>query len=237
MPALAHIAGLLAAALLAAPADGPPAGEYFEWLRKKVPYYERMTGIFAPMYEPLARQMVQDYGLRDGIAIDVGGSAGAFSMELAKKTRMTVYCLDINPWAVRLCAFLVDRAGLTGRVIPIEGDAQNMPFKDNFADFIFSRGSIPFWSDQVQGLRECYRVLKKGGIAYIGHGGFGRLLPPDVRAKIVHWRLTEWVKHRPKGWHGPGDRLPELARQAGIPEGSYRLIKEPQVGWWLEIRK
>ena len=230
-----------AAALLitavSAPADVPPEGPYFEWLKQKVPFYRRMTGIFAPIYEPLARQMVLDYHLDRGIAIEVGGGAGSFSIELAKKTHMTVYNLDINPWAVRLCAFLVDRAGLTGRVIAVEGDAQNMPFKDNFADFIFSRGSIPFWPNQVQGLRECYRVLKPGGVAYIGHGGFGRLLDPDVRAKIVHWRLTEWVKHKPKGWHGPGDRLPDLAREAGIPQGHYRLIKEPQVGWWLEIRK
>ena len=229
------IAWLLCATTLWGQASQPPVGEYFEWLKKKVPYYRVMTGRFAPMYEPLARQMVEDYQLRTGVAIDVGGSAGAFSIQLAKKTKMTVYCLDIDPWALRLCAFLVDRAGLTGRVIPIEGDALNMPFKDNFSDFIFSRGSIPFWKDQVQGLRECFRVLKPGGVAIIGHGGFGRLLDPAIRAKLVHWRLTEFERHKPDGWHGPGDRLPELARQAGITK--YRLIKEPQVGWWLEFHK
>ncbi|MBC7289502.1 MAG: class I SAM-dependent methyltransferase, partial [Armatimonadetes bacterium] len=215
----------------------PPEDGYFQWLVEKVPYYRTMTGRFAPMYEPLARQMVLDYKLDSGVAIEVGGSAGAFAMELARKTRMVVYNLDIDPWAIRLCAFLVDRAGLTGRVIPVEGDALNMPFKDNFADFIFSRGSIPFWADQAQGLRECYRVLKPGGVGYIGHGGFGRLLDPAIRAQLVRWRLTEFERRKPEGWHGPGDRLPELARQAGIPEGHFRLVKEPDVGWWLEMRK
>jgi ubiquinone/menaquinone biosynthesis C-methylase UbiE len=215
--------------------QGALADDYVESLKQKVPFYQAMTGRFAPMYEPLARQMAQDYGLRSGIAVDVGGSAGAFAMELAKQTEMKVYCLDLDPWSARLCGVLVDRASLTGRVVPIEGDALDMPFKDGFADFVFSRGSIPFWTDQVQGLRECYRILKPGGVGYIGHGGFGRLLDPAVRQRLVKWRLERFEKAKPEGWRGPGEALPELAREAGIED--CRLIKEPDVGWWLEFRK
>jgi SAM-dependent methyltransferase len=212
-----------------------PAEDYVEMLKRKVPYYQTMTGRFAPIYEPLARQMILDYGLDKGVAVEVGGSAGAFSMALARLSHLTVYNLDIDAMALRLCAVLVDEAGLTGRVIPIEGDAMNMPLRDNFADLVFSRGSIPFWPDQVQGLRECFRILKPGGVGYVGHGGFGRLLDPAVREKLVNWRLNEFERAKPEGWRGPGDRLPELAREAGITQ--YRLIKEPQVGWWLEFRK
>jgi len=192
-----------------------------------------MTGRFAPIYEPLARQMVGDYGLKTGIAVDVGGSCGAFSMELARQTQMKVYCLDIDVWAMRLCGVLVDQAGLTGKVIPIEGDALDMPFRDNFADFVFSRGSIPFWPDQVQGLRECYRILKPGGVGYIG-GGFGRLLDPAIRQKLVEERLKGFGKEKPEGWHDIGD-LDKKAQQAGIEK--CKFIKEPDVGWWVEIRK
>ncbi len=211
------------------------ADDYVEALKEKVPFYQAMTGRFAPIYEPLARQMVQDYALRTGVAVDVGGSAGAFSIELARKTEMTVYALDIDPWSMRLCGVLVDEAGLTGRVIPIEGDAQDMPLRDNLAEFVFSRGCIPFWEDQVQGLRECYRILKPGGVGYIGHGGFGRLLEPEVRAELVKWRLSRFEQGTPAGWNGPKERMVEQAREAGIEK--CRLIKEPDVGWWLEIRK
>jgi SAM-dependent methyltransferase len=209
--------------------------DYVEALKEKVSYYRVMTGRFAPIYEPLARQMVEDYDLKTGIAVDVGSNAGPFAIELAKKTQMKVYALDIDVWSMRLCGVLVDEAGLTGRVVPIEGDAQDMPLKDNLADLVFSRGCIPFWPDQVQGLRECYRILKPGGVGYVGHGGFGRLLDPKARAKLVKWRLEKFEQGKPEGWNGPKERMTELAEQAGI--NKYRLIKEPDVGWWLEFRK
>ena len=211
------------------------ADGYVEALLEKVPYYRVMTGRFAPMYEPLARQMVVDYRLDTGVAVDVGGSAGAFAMALARQSNMKVYCLDIDVWALRLCGVLVDEADLTGRVIPLEGDALDMPLRDNFADLVFSRGSIPFWPDQAQGLRECYRILKPGGVGYVGHGGFGRLLDPEARKRLVEWRLTQFEHAKPEGWHGPGEGLLDLAQQAGIT--NYRLVNEPDVGWWLEFRK
>ncbi len=202
-------------------------------LKEKVPFHRTMFGSRAPMYDPLARQMVQEYDLDEGVAVEIGGNAGALSMALAVHTDMTVYNLDIDPWAIRLCGVMVDEAGLTGRVIPLEADALDMPLRDNFADFIFSRAVIPFVPDQVQFMREVYRVLKPGGVAYVGHGGFGTMLDPEIRQRLVENRLTDWEP--PEGWDGPGEGMVDLAREAGIEQ--HRLITEPDVGWWLEIRK
>ncbi len=211
---------------------------YVSMLKEKVPGHERhTTGNFAAVWEPMARQVIEDYNLSSGVALDIGSSCSPFLIELASKTDIIGYAVDIDSWAMRLLGVMVDEAGLTGRVIPVEGDWQDLPFKDNFADFIFSRGTIPFIPDKVQALRETYRVLKPGGVAFIGHGGFGRLLDKEERDRLVAWRLS-WDtgdRERPAGWDGPKEGLLDLAEEAGIQ--NYRLIEEPDVGWWLEIRK
>ena len=83
----------------------------------------------------------------------------------------------------------------------------------------------------MQGLKECYRILKPGGVAYVG-GGFGRLLDPAIRAELVKDHQN-WKK-KPDGWQDLDD-LDKKAEQAGLPR--FRFLTEPDVGWWLEIRK
>ena len=231
-------AALCASAVIVAALPARCAEDYIDSLKAEVRGYENMTsGRFAPMYEPLARQMVEDYGLKTGVGIDIGSSCSSFPLDLAKKTEMTVYALDLDPAAMQLLGYMADKAELAGRVIPVIGDAQDMPFKDNFADFLFSRGCIPFVPDQAKMVREAYRVLKPGGVAYIGHGGFGRLLDPKIRDGLVKWRLG-WGQEgqkKPGGWKGPKEKMLDMAKAAGIK--NCRLVKEPDVGWWLEMRK
>ncbi len=210
------------------------AGDLKSDLIQKVPYYKTATGAFAPLYPAFARQMVADYGITEGIAVDVGASCGMFAMELARITRLKVYALDLDPNAVRLCGILVDEAGLTSRVIPLEGDAQDMPLRDGFANLVFSRGSIPFWPNREAGVRECYRILKPGGVAYVG-GGFSHVLDPQVREPLARAR-AEALK-RPDPDFRPLDDLDQVAARAGIPADHWRFIREPIAGWWLELRK
>lgn len=204
-------------------------------LTSEVRMYRVATGEFAPVYPALARQILEDYGIRQGVCVDIGGGTGHLAMALVRQSELKAYNLDIDPKAIRLSGILVDEAGLTGRVIPIEGDAQDMPFRDNFADLVVSRGSIPFWPDRVQGIRECYRILKPGGVAFIG-GGFSRILDPKVRTPIAKASAAKFAEKPPEGFRRPDD-LDDVARQAGIPETQWRFLRESIIGWWLEIRK
>jgi ubiquinone/menaquinone biosynthesis C-methylase UbiE len=62
-------------------------------------------------------------------------------------------------------------------------DAHFLPFRDNYADIIVSRGSYHFWEDKVRAFSEIYRVLKPGAAAYIGRG-FSKNLPLETAKKI-----------------------------------------------------
>lgn len=229
-----QLASVLALTTLAA---GVAGADYKSDLIEQYEFYRTATGAFAPVYPALAQQIVEDYGVTEGVCIDMGGGCGSLAIALARITGLRVYVLDIDPAAVRLCGVLVDEAGLRGRVIPIEGDAQDMPFRDEFAELVVSRGSVFFWPDQLAGLREAHRVLKPGGVAFIG-GGFSRLLDPEIKRKLI--------ADRGGGNQGGGsDRKPihtglvGEARKAGLRP--IRLTHDPddrpEFGWWIELRK
>jgi SAM-dependent methyltransferase len=228
-----RILALIPLMILLTLAVGLAGGDsYRDWLIEKYPMYRSATGRFAPVYSALAQQIVEDYKITSGVCIDMGGGCGSLATELAKTTDLTVYVLDIDPAATRLCGILADEQELTGRVRPIEGDAMDMPFRDDYADLVVSRGSIFFWDDQLAGVKEAYRVLKPGGVAYIG-GGFSRLLDKESRDQLVEWRKQNDLSAG--GWKPLEDDLVDRAKAAGIEQ--IRRVDEPDVGGWIEIRK
>ncbi|MEI6501143.1 MAG: ankyrin repeat domain-containing protein, partial [Armatimonadota bacterium] len=241
----AHAAGMKGqreiADLLRRAAAGPgspaPVTDYRTQLIAQYPFYKTAVGKFAPIYPALAGQIVADYGVKSGICVDLGGGCGSLSMALARVTNLRSYVLDIDPAAVRLCRMLAAEAELSDRVIPIEGDAMALPFQDNFADLVVSRGSIFFWPSQIGGVREAYRILKPGGVAYLG-GGFSRLLDKatleGLKADVVRSRGQD-----SGGWKPLEQDLVEQCRKVGIEHA--RLLHEPdnlpERGWWIEVRK
>lgn len=145
-------------------------------------------GALAPVYAPLAEQIVNDFDLAEaeGVGIDVGSGPGTLVVELARRTRMHWINADINaaffPWFFGL----VEQAGLTGRASAMLADARRLPFRCGYADVVVSRGSYPFWGDgddRRQGFAEIYRVLKPGGVAYVGRG-FSRTLPVETARSV-----------------------------------------------------
>ena len=71
---------------------------------------------------------------RDGdTVVNMFGGIGMFSVIAAKKRRCTVYSIDINPDASRLCERNASMNRLAGSVIPISGDAAEV-IKDRLRD-------------------------------------------------------------------------------------------------------
>jgi|GEM_PF-1237120 len=207
---------------------------YKQDLINRFPFYNVATKVFSPVYPALAKQLVQDYNLHDGVIVDMGGAEGSLALELARRTKATVYVADIDPAAVRLCNLLADEAGLTERVKAVEADAQNLPLRDNFADLVVSRNSLFEWPDKLAGFKEAYRILKPGGVAYMG-GGFSRLMKADDTARLVAWSAKKRDQKPDSFVKMPDELVPQL-RKVGITR--VRLIKGPtEFDWWIEMRK
>jgi ubiquinone/menaquinone biosynthesis C-methylase UbiE len=153
---------------------------------------KRAKGPFSYIYPLLARQMVQDYHICEGNGLDVGCGSASWAIELAKITNLNVMALDISPDMIQVARENVRENELENRVNVIVGDVQKIPFETNHFDLIVSRGSFIFWADKVEAFREIYRVLRPGGVAYIGVGD-SYIWPRDLLGfmKMLHFRFSK----------------------------------------------
>ncbi len=135
------------------------------------------------------RMLAECGGIREGICVDVGCGLGHLELELAKRSNFKIFGLDIDPDAKPMFEKRIRKAGLQDRVSFVLGDAQRMPFPDDYADVIFSRGALIFIPDIGQCLQEVHRVLKPTGVAFLG----GRYVYTPQRHKLSTEKLKKIV--------------------------------------------
>jgi ubiquinone/menaquinone biosynthesis C-methylase UbiE len=181
--------------------SGKTRAEAFEWVVR------HRTGHTYPI--TATRMLRECGGIGEGICIEVGCGSGDLAVELAKRSKLTIIGLDIDPDVKPLFESKIRRAGLEDRVSFVLGDAQQLPFPDDYADLIVSRGTLIFIPDIGQCLREVDRVLKPTGVAFLG----GRY----VYTPQVHKISTEALK--------------KIVRETGIPDAEVIDAR----GQWVKI--
>jgi len=188
------------------------------------------------VYRLLARQIIEDYRIERGICVEIGSGDGKLGLELARLTELHIYMVDINCDALRRALRNAHEANLSGRITVIPARAEQLPFAEGSADLVVSRGSIFFWEDKPRGLREAYRILKPGGVAFVG-GGLSRYVSEEERREFVRARMAalkdeesrrEWMRLRSSLY------FRRILHQAGIQD--FKLIADPP-GIWVEIWK
>jgi ubiquinone/menaquinone biosynthesis C-methylase UbiE len=172
-------------------------------------------------YPQTARRMLGELGgIRRGICIDIGCGTGNLDVELAKRSDFTIIGLDIDPDMKPLFEKRIREAALQDRARFVVGDAQQLPFEDDYADVIVSRGTLTFIPDIGKCLREVDRVLKPTGVAFLG----GRYLYTPQADKISNEKLkkivqesgvpgAKLVEHRGQWVKIVGPKAPKAAHQ------------------------
>lgn len=196
-------------------------------------------GTLAPVYAPLAEQIVADFNLAEktGIGIDLGSGPGTLIVELCKRTRLHWINADINPHFFPHFYKQAEECGLGHQVSAIFADAHFLPFRDDYADIIVSRGSFHFWKDKVQAFSEIYRVLKPGAVAYIGRG-FSENLPVET-AKQIRTKRRGKMKYDVEK---TADALNNIMNELEIKDYHIHRPQPPgsdevNYGVWVEFRK
>jgi len=188
--------------------------------------------VFAPVYPVIAEQVLAWSGIRDGLCLDLGSGPGLLSVALAEKSNLAVIALDADPAMARIAQETA--AGRTDRIAPVIGDVHSMPVRDDTASLIVSRGSLFFWEDRVRAFREIERVLRPGGVAFVG-GSFGTAALRDTIFAQMRRRNPNWDRDvaRRSGQATPDQLRRELAASAV----ACSRIREEEAGFWVEIRK
>jgi SAM-dependent methyltransferase len=196
-----------------------------------------------PVYAPLAEHIVSELDLagKKGIGVDVGSGPGTLIIELCKRTEgMHWINAEINPYFFVQFYKAAEEAGVGHGVSAVLADAQALPFRDDYADIVVSRGSFHFWKDKRRAFSEIYRVLKPGGIAFVGRG-FSPNLPVKVARKV---RADQGARGgKPKyDLKETEAELRGIMKELKIREWRIRLPKPPgsegvNYGIWLEFRK
>ena len=189
-----------------------------------------------PVYPLIAQQILDDYRITRGKCMDIGTGHGFLGIELAKLTELEIYFVDLDPDALDRAGKNVKENEIDNIVHFVKADVSALPFEDEYVDLVISRGSLWFWEDQVKGLQEINRILKPGGIAFVG-GGVGRYTPPTMRRRLQGKGRRKQMETGGKGSFLKGAGLDELVKKTGI--SNYRLVadveNEPES--WIEIRK
>lgn len=142
---------------------------------------------------PVARDMVEHFGLEPGMKVlDVGCAKGFLVADLMRVCPgLDVVGLDISDYALRKA-----EAGLEGRLV--RGTCEELPFADDTFDAVISLNTLHNQKRDgvVRALREIVRV-GKGNKAFVQVDSY---LSEEQRALFLEWVLTADFHDYPEGW-------------------------------------
>lgn len=188
--------------------------------------------IFYELHEKLPRQGPGDststakaYRLASSLPetpriLDVGCGSGIQTIELAKLSGGTVTGLDNHrPFLDKLLSEAA-KSGLTGQIEAVEGAMEELPFKEESFDLIWSEGAIYIMGFE-KGLAEWKRFLKPGG--YISVSDMSWLVNPPPQEVLEYWQ-NEYP-----GLINVDEHLEIIEKQGYSPVGHFTL---PASSWW-----
>lgn len=121
---------------------------------------------FMPWFNPvLAHYVVREFAKNASVIVDMGMGPGYLVMELSKLTGAKILGLDYNPNMLEVAhATLLEHKIDTTQISLHLEDVHNLSLASNSVDCVVSYSCFHHWDNPIQGLKECMRILKKGGV-------------------------------------------------------------------------
>jgi ubiquinone/menaquinone biosynthesis C-methylase UbiE len=197
--------------------------------------YTRIANeVFAPIYPVIANRIIERCAVEEGLCIDVGSGPANLAVAVTKRTKLTTYAMDFSSHIFPMAMENIVSAGLLGRVTPVVGDVHRMPFQNDTAALVVSRGSMRFWKNKPAAFREIKRVLRPGGKGYVGGGAGSTELNEEIGRKMS--AFNKGWNNRPKFKYRRNDvpYFEGVMAKAGFKQ--FEIINDDS-GFWIYVEK
>ena len=139
---------------------------------------ERIPGVLASSYEKATRMVIESYysqvadeifsGFKKGLILDLGTGPGYLPIEIVRRgPDIKIVGVDLSRKLIRMAQANAAKAGFSHQLNFEVGDCAGLHFGNAFFDMVISTGMLHSLKNPVVVLKEIYRVLKKGGEAWI----------------------------------------------------------------------
>jgi ubiquinone/menaquinone biosynthesis C-methylase UbiE len=175
--------------------------------------------LFGPSHRALIRRIAAVVGDRPFRVLDVGCGTGVFAGRLHEAFPAA------EVWGIDLVSGMLSKGAdrwrrYAGRVQPVQGDSERLPFGAGGFDIVTCANSFHHYPDQARAIGEMHRVLRPGG----------RLMVVDgYRDAPWGWFIYDVCVASVEGsvHHASGRRLRDLFEGAGLRATAQRVFRGP----------
>jgi ubiquinone/menaquinone biosynthesis C-methylase UbiE len=145
---------------------------------KRLIKIQRIPGVLASSYEKATRLVIESYysqvadeiasNFATGTILDLGTGPGYLPVEIVRrKPEIKIIGIDLSKKLIHMAQDNAAKAGFSDQLSFEVGNSARLRFDDDVFDMVISTGMLHSLKDPVRVLKEIYRVLKRGGQAWI----------------------------------------------------------------------
>ena len=176
------------------------------------------------------KEMAESLELTSGQKIlDVGCGLGGPARYLAALYDVHITGVDITPDFVEISDYLSIRAGLADKLTFQQGDATELPFKDEEFDIAYTQHVAMNIENKLKLYQEVHRVLKKSGQFAIYDAIKGNDQP------VIY--PTPWAREEAISFLATEQEMSEMLSNASFKTISFTDKTDIAKGWFQELRQ